>query len=299
MDENAASKRGVLYYMDALDLMATTFAEAMNQVNQGFVVNEDGDYVNKDGDVIATAADGLTYTLKDTDTLSAKQQAFLEENGDLQQDGTYKAVNGVYVDAAGNNLEMTYSNGDVLTDDQMAEITATGAQFLGCVLFSNRGDNDDPTGITAANISISSIWQTGPQIVNSFVQPTALGSIASTDSSNIDHMLYLFEKDFDYFPNKVVDGSQDSTMFTGSFQEMWVNLGAVLGNDMKITSTQLDTFYASSVSLDTSRDSVSAVDLNDEATNLIMYSKSYQAACRLMTTIDSMLDKLINGTGVT
>jgi flagellar hook-associated protein 1 FlgK len=88
-------------------------------------------------------------------------------------------------------------------------------------------------------------------------------------------------------------------MFTGSFQEMWVNLGAVLGNDMKITSTQLDNYYASSVSLDSSRDGVSAVDLNDEATNLIQYTKSYQAACRLMTTIDTVLDKLINNTGVT
>jgi flagellar hook-associated protein 1 FlgK len=194
---------------------------------------------------------------------------------------------------------MTYSNGDVLTDDQMAEITATGAQFLGCVLFSNRGDNNNPTGITASNISISAEWQTGPQIVSSFVQPTALNTIASTDSSNIDHMLYLFEKDFDFIPSNVVEDAPTGTMFTGSFQEMWVNLGAVLGNDMMITSTQLDNYYASSVSLDSSRDGVSSVDLNDEATNLIQYTKSYQAACRLMTTIDTVLDKLINNTGVT
>ena len=51
--------------------------------------------------------------------------------------------------------------------------------------------------------------------------------------------------------------------------------------------------------MDTERDSVSSVDFNDEAMNLMMYSKSYNAACRLMTTIDSVLDKLINGTGIT
>ena len=33
--------------------------------------------------------------------------------------------------------------------------------------------------------------------------------------------------------------------------------------------------------------------------NLMQYSKSYNAACRLMTTLDSVLDKLINGTGIT
>ena len=68
---------------------------------------------------------------------------------------------------------------------------------------------------------------------------------------------------------------------------------------MKGTSTLLDNYYATSVTLDTSRDSVSGVDLNDEAMNLMQYSKSYNAACRLMTTLDSVLDKLINGTGIT
>ena len=68
---------------------------------------------------------------------------------------------------------------------------------------------------------------------------------------------------------------------------------------MKGTSTLLDNYYAASVTLDTSRDSVSGVDLNDEAMNLMQYSKSYNAACRLMTTLDSLLDKLINGTGIT
>ena len=29
---------------------------------------------------------------------------------------------------------------------------------------------------------------------------------------------------------------------------------------------------------------------------MMMYQKSYAAACQLMTTLDSMLDKLINGT---
>lgn len=65
------------------------------------------------------------------------------------------------------------------------------------------------------------------------------------------------------------------------------------------STTKLDNYYDAQVSLDTSRDSVSAVDFNDEAMNLMMYAKAYNAACRLMTTIDSVLDKLINNTGMT
>ena len=93
--------------------------------------------------------------------------------------------------------------------------------------------------------------------------------------------------------------SSDIPLFNGTFGEMWDNIGSVLGHDMKGTSTLLDNYYAASVTLDTSRDSVSGVDLNDEAMNLMQYSKSYNAACRLMTTLDSVLDKLINGTGIT
>ena len=40
------------------------------------------------------------------------------------------------------------------------------------------------------------------------------------------------------------------------------------------------------------------VDLNDEAMNMMMFQKAYSAACRLMTTYDSMLDRLINGTAI-
>lgn len=45
----------------------------------------------------------------------------------------------------------------------------------------------------------------------------------------------------------------------------------------------------------TDRDSVSGVDLNDEATNLMVYQKAYTAACRLMTVLEEALDSLING----
>ena len=52
------------------------------------------------------------------------------------------------------------------------------------------------------------------------------------------------------------------------------------------------------VELDSSRMGTSSVDLNDEAMNLMQYSKSLNAAYRLMTTIDEALDRLINNTGI-
>lgn len=50
-------------------------------------------------------------------------------------------------------------------------------------------------------------------------------------------------------------------------------------------------------SVDNQRDSISSVSLDEEATNIIMYKQSYNAAARVISSIDEMLDKLINGTG--
>ncbi|MGQ9552839.1 MAG: flagellar hook-associated protein FlgK [Anaerolineae bacterium] len=44
-------------------------------------------------------------------------------------------------------------------------------------------------------------------------------------------------------------------------------------------------------------DEVSAVSLDEEMVNLIQYQKAYQGAARVMTAVDEMLDRLINGTG--
>lgn len=50
--------------------------------------------------------------------------------------------------------------------------------------------------------------------------------------------------------------------------------------------------------IDTWRKSVSGVNLDEEMTNMLKFQQGYNASARVMTTIDSMLDKLINDTGM-
>ena len=50
--------------------------------------------------------------------------------------------------------------------------------------------------------------------------------------------------------------------------------------------------------VDASRESESGVNLDEEMTNLLTYQRGYEAASRVLTTIDSMLDQLINRTGL-
>ena len=239
---------------------------------------------------------GIPYYQKSLDLLAKTfADAFNKANTGyvVNEKGEYlnKTTGNPITDAGGTVLNNTMD----LTDDQLKILESQG-EALGGPLFSSGGDNTD--GITAGNISISDSWANRDvKLVASFIKPTGQDSIPSTAHDNITHMVNLMDKDLTYNPQELVDNAVSNDIFVGSFQEMLVNISAVLGNDARSTTTMLNTYYNSAVELETSRDSVSAVDLNDEATGLIQYQKSYSAACRLMTTIDQALDKLINGTG--
>ncbi|WNS81297.1 flagellar hook-associated protein FlgK [Domibacillus sp. DTU_2020_1001157_1_SI_ALB_TIR_016] len=51
-------------------------------------------------------------------------------------------------------------------------------------------------------------------------------------------------------------------------------------------------------SVETNRQSVSSVSLDEEMTNLIKFQHAYNGAARMITVVDEMLDKIINGMGV-
>ena len=51
-------------------------------------------------------------------------------------------------------------------------------------------------------------------------------------------------------------------------------------------------------SIQDSRDSMSGVSLDEEASNMMTYLSAYNAASRLMTALDEALNTLISGTGL-
>ena len=46
------------------------------------------------------------------------------------------------------------------------------------------------------------------------------------------------------------------------------------------------------------RTSVSGVNWNEELSNMIKFQQGYSACARCMTTMDEMLDRLVNNTGL-
>lgn len=306
VDENAGGKRGIPYYQRTLDLLANQFAKVMNEANQGFLRDPDGNYIAKEKDDTGKEI-GVPITIEVNGGKEKINSVWEKNSPDVQAE----ILTQLKLDAktmedeelTGKNVLEAYLKGQTWEDGKFKDNAGKGQGiFVGGVLFSNNPGNDDPSGITAANISISNTWETTHLLVRDYTCPLGSAEPASGASENIRHFEYLVtDQKFDFIPEQL-DGCENTSkvpMLNGSFFEMWNNIGTTLGADQKKTEVDLNAHYKNLLSVDTSRDSVSSVDFNDEAMNLMMYSKSYNAACRLMTTIDSVLDKLINGTGVT
>ena len=73
---------------------------------------------------------------------------------------------------------------------------------------------------------------------------------------------------------------------------------AIAGLNTYVDPTLLDqTEQALADSIDNRRQSVSSVSMDEEMTNLVKFQRAYQASSRAMSTMDEMLDVLINRTG--
>lgn len=159
-------------------------------------------------------------------------------------------------------------------------------------LFSAGSDTNETSvngqGITAANISVSKGWREGSISMIPSRDPGA----SSGDTSNLAAFLSLFEKTVEFDPKTLV-GDAVGAPYEGTFEDMLLHIQSTLAEDQMSTSSVYNNYAITANEIYTDRDSLSGVDLNDEATNLMVYQKAYTAACRLMTTLDEALDSLL------
>lgn len=317
IDESAAIKRGIKYYQKAFDLLAQNFAKSFNDLNQGYALNQKGNYIDTNGnEIMMPGADGKNAPVSKYNGLTASQKENLINNGYILKDLNGKDV----LDEKGNKIADVNAwladqkgtprvdgNGNPVLGEDGKQIVDGVPIFMGGPLFSNRSDGNDTTGINASNISISYDWShkligVVPKFEKLFAdEEKPDGDNQTTQNININHMITLIEKGVSFRPQDLYqsDAVDPGSLFTGSFNDMFSSMMATEAEDARVTKIKLTTSYTMLVDLDTSREGVSGVDLNDEAMNMVQYQKAMSASMRLMTVIDSMLDRLINNTGIT
>ncbi len=288
-DPQASTKRGIPYFQKLWDAMANKFATALNDANTLEDANGDlkkfgGDGTNKDD-----------YIVKPENYYETKID---EKTGEK-----------VFVLADGKTMPMTDANGNydftMYKDKDGKDLRVVREQYRGGTLFSNSGDGDDTKGITAGNISISYSW--AKNIVCAMKSRTDSDTDQSTMNSGLRHLTSILKdnnlayKLSDIDPNFAQgnpDGNKDVTYFTGSFSDFLTKICSRLGTDTSTVLAEYSNSLSSLNEVTVDRDSVSGVDLNDEAIAMMQYNKSYGAACRYLTQLDEMIDKLINGTAL-
>lgn len=84
---------------------------------------------------------------------------------------------------------------------------------------------------------------------------------------------------------------------TGNIQSFYAGVIASLGVETKESNVLTNNTLALLDSVDSQRQSVSSVSLDEEMTDMIKFQHAYNASARNITMIDEMLDKIINGLG--
>ncbi|MHB8842795.1 MAG: flagellar basal body rod C-terminal domain-containing protein, partial [Candidatus Aquicultor sp.] len=88
--------------------------------------------------------------------------------------------------------------------------------------------------------------------------------------------------------------SHITALDSDTIANFYERLVAKVGNQSQAASDEL-TFYDNFLAqLNTRRDSVSGVNLDEEASNLIIFQRAYQAAARLIKTADEIFQTILN-----
>ena len=153
----------------------------------------------------------------------------------------------------------------------MNDANAEGGQGK---LLANR--TDPAADITALTIGISKEW------INGTVH---LGKKDGSSKDTVLSMLNNMKKTHTELDNK-------------SFADYMNNISTILANDSSSNINALKTNVTVLNSIQDSRDSISGVSLDEEASNMMTYLSAYNAASRLMTALDEALNTLISGTGL-
>lgn len=230
--------------------------------------------------------DGNPVMVVDTEPL--QQQAVTADGKPIfNPDGTPVMEN--VLDDDGNLVMVpkkipVMENGAVKTEPRMETVAGATENPL----FATTDGSDR---FTAANIKISDDWMNG--VVQIQTKRDDLGEGNSSDNWNVERMIDALSSTI--FEFKSPDGE---TVFKGTLYECYTNIQGTQAIERKATSQILDTHTTVLNQIADDKDSVSGVWMDEEVMSLMKYTQSYNAACRLMTTMDEVLDRLINNTGV-
>lgn len=334
-DAAYSSIRGIPYYMRSLDMLANKIATEMNRVNTtdtngnsiigtiegaGNLFVAEGDDPSNPSKLITAANISVSEKWQNGETsivASTKPNAQTTDNDNINR--FYNILNAVYdyratdivrqdqtpftsgalkqTGGAGVDLEVKITYIDEMNQEHTVPIKfQSGANAAETLDHLQAAIANEPN---LKDFTLSVSQTDGTITMTDMGAYSANGGVCNlvTDIQITDDQGAATDA-FQMGAGKIGGTVTSGKIYQGNLESSYSNMEAVLGTHINTTSTIYETYATSADEINTSRDSVSGVDLNDEGINLLQYQKSFSAACRLMTALDEAMDTVINGMGV-
>ena len=152
--------------------------------------------------------------------------------------------------------------------------------------------SDGSPDFTAENIRVSEAWMSGQVHITTTTNPDSGTTGNESAYENVQRMINALMSDRHSFTT-----AQGEQVFEGTFLEAYTYLQNTQATERSSISAILTNRTTVLNQIADSKDSVSGVNLDEEVMSMMQYQQSYNAAARLMTALDEILDKLINNTG--
>jgi flagellar hook-associated protein 1 FlgK len=150
--------------------------------------------------------------------------------------------------------------------------------------------------ITADSIQLSTAIANDPMQIATSMRTEIVGGVNETVKGNnalANLMAGLKESSFTFTPTSTGNG-----IANGTIDAYYASMLGQLGVQSEAATRQSTNQQDIVTSVDSLRQSVSGVSLDEEMADLIKYQQAYSAAARFMTVVDETLDKVINGMGL-
>jgi flagellar hook-associated protein 1 FlgK len=169
---------------------------------------------------------------------------------------------------------------------EMDQVAATLVREVNALHRTGNGldglnNRDFFAGTSAATIAVSASVRGNPSAIAAATAPLSGQTAAAGNGGNARLIAKLVDK--------AVFGSDT---IVGKYNAHVASVGA----DVQDATDAASTSKAVGTQLDTLRSSVEGVSLDEELTRMLEYQRSYQAAARMLSAMDSLLETLIQAT---
>lgn len=272
-------------------------------------------YVYVDGSVTRS----LGYTEEKASDGTVTRTPVVSISGTMSTDDPEELDGINIINALGINKKITAAGGENLIAARTLSVTqntsSTGAQLSTySVTVNGTGDGTNATNLeTLLNMDRNNVAHTAMILVNSKQTDGTVSTEAMCDTltdaayaklanggTTAAYTLYTYDSTNQTNTSASTTATLANTERTIdkiSLQSYYNSMMSHLGADSETVDDKQDAQDDLITQITAWRSSTSGVDWNEELTNMIRFQQGYSACSRCLTTMDEMLDKLINSTG--